>query len=65
MVTVVSTIPHKSVVKETICKNCGATLQYVPNDIQSHTYKDISGCSDTDYFILCPPCGHKVIVKGY
>jgi len=65
MVTVVSTIPHPSVVKEVICRNCGATLQYVPNDIHHETLRDYDGSSDTNYFIQCPPCGKKVTVKRY
>ena len=65
MVTVVSAVPHPSVVKEVVCRNCGATLQYVPKDIQSRTYKDYDGSSDTDYFINCPPCGERVFVKRY
>jgi len=64
MVTVVSTNPHPSVVKEAICCNCGATLNYVPKDVQSKFYRDISGCGDTDYWINCPPCGSKVMVKA-
>lgn len=65
MVTVVSAVPHPSVVKEVVCRNCGATLQYVPKDIQSITTRDYTGCSDTDYFITCPPCGERVHVKRY
>lgn len=65
MVTVVSTVPHPSVIKEVVCHNCGSTLNYVPRDVQSHTYKDYSGCSDTDYFIVCPACDEKVFVKNY
>lgn len=63
MVTVVNTIPHPSVVKEVICRNCGATLQYVPKDIQSHYSRDIDGGGDFQYWINCPPCGNKVTVK--
>lgn len=65
MVTVVSTVPHPSVVKEVICRNCGATLNYVPADVQKRTVSDYTGDKDTRYFIKCPPCGHEVIVKGY
>jgi DNA-directed RNA polymerase subunit RPC12/RpoP len=61
MVTVVSTVPHPSVVKEVVCRNCGATLSYVPADIN----RDYGGGSDTYYHIVCPPCGHKVTVKEY
>ncbi len=65
MVTVVSTQPHPSVVKEIICRNCGATLNYVPADIQEKIVSDYGGGRDIFYFIKCPPCGHEVTVKGY
>ena len=65
MVTVVSTVPHPSVVKEAICRNCGATLNYVPSDIKKEVHKDYGGGSDTYYHIKCPPCGENVSVKGY
>jgi hypothetical protein len=65
MVKVISTTPHPSVVKEVVCRNCGVTLEYIPKDIQEHRYKDYDGCSETEYFITCPPCGHMVHVKRY
>ena len=65
MVTVVSTVPHPSVVKEVICRNCGATLQYVPKDIQERVSPAYDGSKDLDYFITCPPCGSEVFVKRY
>lgn len=63
MVTVVSTIPHPSVVKETICRNCGATLNYVPNDVKEDYSTDYTGGKDYYKYIQCPPCGNKVHVK--
>ena len=65
MVRVVSTQPHPSVVKETICKNCGAVLEYVPADIQSRRETDYTGGTDLIHFITCPPCGHKITVRQY
>lgn len=62
MVTVVKTEPHPSVVKEAICRNCGATLNYVPADVKSRTYKDYGGGSDTVKSIQCPACKHEVEV---
>lgn len=56
MVTVVSNIPHKSVVKETICTHCGSTLEYVPNDVDRFTITDYDGSSETYTQILCPNC---------
>jgi uncharacterized protein with PIN domain len=65
MVTVVSTVPHPSVIKEVVCRRCGATLNYVPADIQKKTVSDYLGDRETVHFIRCPPCGHEVGVKGY
>jgi DNA-directed RNA polymerase subunit RPC12/RpoP len=65
MVTVVSTVPHPSVVKEAVCRNCGATLNYVPADIKKEVNTDYTGDKDISYHIVCPPCNNKVLVKGY
>ena len=65
MVTVVSTVPHPSVVKEVICRNCGATLNYVPADVQKRTVSDYGGGRDTYEFIKCPPCSHEIYVRSY
>jgi DNA-directed RNA polymerase subunit RPC12/RpoP len=65
MVTVVSTVPHPSVVKEVVCKNCGATLQYTPNDIKEGKSYDYTGSFDMVYSIKCPPCGNDVFVKRH
>lgn len=65
MVTVVNPNPHPSVVKEAICrKGCGATLSYVPNDVQNRYVRDYGGGGDTHYWINCP-CGKQIAVKGY
>lgn len=63
MVTVVSTVPHPSVVKEVVCRNCGATLNYVPADIKREESRDYTGGLDVNHYINCPPCNHKVYVK--
>ena len=65
MVTVVSTIPHSSVVKEVVCRNCGATLSYVPADVKQEVHTDYTGGRDTVFFITCPPCGHHITTKRY
>ena len=65
MVRVVSTTPHASVVKEVICRNCGATLEYVPADIQERTVSDYTGDKDVIRYIVCPPCGSQQTVRGY
>lgn len=63
MVTVISTQPHPSVVKEVVCRNCGSTLQYVPRDIVSREVRDYTGCSDTFRHIKCPTCSNEVSVR--
>ena len=63
MVQVVDTKPHKSVIKEVVCRSCGATLEYVPNDVQSETHCDYGGGRDLYRFIKCPNCGKKVGVS--
>lgn len=63
MITVVSTVPHPSVVKEVICMSCGATLQYVPKDVVSVQHTDYGGGTDTYRHIICPPCGSQVHVR--
>ncbi len=65
MVTVVSRTPHQSVVKETICRNCGSTLQYVPRDIKERIETDYGGGRDLIKYIDCPECNEHVTVKGY
>ena len=65
MVRVVKTEPHPSVVKEVICQNCGATLEYVPADIQKRVESDYGGGRDVYHYIVCPPCGNQQTVKGY
>ena len=65
MVRVVKQEPHPSVVKEVICRNCGATLEYVPADVQNRIVSDYTGDRETIHFIVCPPCGNQVTVKGY
>jgi DNA-directed RNA polymerase subunit RPC12/RpoP len=60
MVKVISTVPHHSVVKEVVCRNCGSTLEYVPKDIKQEIHYDYTGGTDNFKFIECPTCTHKV-----
>lgn len=63
MVTIVKTEPHPSVVKEVVCRNCGVTLSYVPNDVVSRYVKDYGGGGDTYKHIKCPNCSKEVGVS--
>jgi DNA-directed RNA polymerase subunit RPC12/RpoP len=64
MVTVVSTIPHPSVVKEVVCKHCGSTLNYVPIDVKEDYTSDYTGDKDYYKYIGCPTCNNIVVVKS-
>lgn len=39
------------------CKECGATLEYTPNDIKKHTNKFHSY-----HYVECPVCGNWCFV---
>lgn len=65
MVKVVSTEPHPSVVKQVVCRNCGATLEYVPADVQKKMDYDYSGSSGYYHYVQCPPCGNEITVNGF
>jgi len=64
MVRIVKQDPHPSVVREVVCRNCGATLEYVPADVKSKYVRDYDGCSDTYSHIMCPNCSKQVSVKN-
>lgn len=62
MVKIIDDNPHKSVVKQVICRNCGCTLEYVPNDIKIFTSTDYVGGTDVVKYIECPSCKAEVVV---
>jgi len=65
MVTVKSDKPVRT--KTVVCSKCGYELEYTGEDVSSHTYTDISGTSDTDYYITCPrsSCRERVWVRRW
>jgi hypothetical protein len=65
MVEIVSIQPHPSVSKECICRNCGATLRYVPVDIKEKKEYDYTGDCDLVNYIVCPNCATDVTVKRF
>ena len=62
-VIVVDTQPDPSVVKKSICKMCGVTLQYVPYDVKKRVTSDYDGGKDIHYYINCPCCNSEVLAK--
>jgi DNA-directed RNA polymerase subunit RPC12/RpoP len=61
MVRIVKVEPHPTVLKEAICKGCGATLEYVPNDVKDRTVSCM-GDIDVYRYISCPNCDKEVTV---
>lgn len=61
MVKIIEIGPDPSVVKNVICKECGAKLAYVPRDV-----KYTSGWDGERgvYEIKCPNCDHDQIVPA-
>jgi DNA-directed RNA polymerase subunit RPC12/RpoP len=63
VVKVIDPGPDKSVVKQVVCSNCGAKLEYVPNDVKTSVHHDYGGGSDTYSHIQCPQCNKSVTVR--
>lgn len=64
-VVIINETPDASVVKRTVCRNCGCTLEYVPNDIKEDSTTDYTGGKDIYYYIRCPKCRNEVHVNRY
>lgn len=64
MTFVIHKDPAPSVVKEAVCRSgCGATIGYVPNDVQQDFHSDYLGDKDYYKFVTCPCCHRQIIVK--
>lgn len=65
MVKVIKLDPAPEVVKRCFCLGCGATLEYVPNDVQKYSGTDYSGGPDGCEWIICANCGKDVTIKSW
>ena len=54
--------PSKEVVKQVICRNCGVTLEYTPNDTVQKSVGDYGGGHDINKSINCPKCSKTINV---
>lgn len=50
-------------VKRISCKNCAAVLSYLPKDVQSDQIYCCGKPEGTAYFIVCPSCKHRVVIR--
>ncbi len=63
---VISKGPSKTVAKEIVCSDCGATIEYVPKDVRLlWSGKDYSGGPDGAKGFTCPECGAQVITERW
>ena len=63
---IIDETPDPSVTKKIVCRNCGVTIEYVPNDvINLWRGKDYSGGADGADGFKCPKCGKDVITKRW
>ena len=65
MVRIVKIEPSPEVVKQIVCRSCGATLEYLPLEVQSRHGTDIGGGPDGCEWINCPNCNKQVIIKSW
>jgi hypothetical protein len=66
MPTVVNPDPDPSVAKKIACSNCGATIQYVPNDIRTlWSGTDYGGGPDGAKGFACPNCSKNIVTERW
>jgi len=65
MVRIVDEGPDPSVVKQVVCRSCGAKLEYVLHDVKEYHGRDISGGPDGSEWINCPKCGKQVVLRTW
>jgi hypothetical protein len=63
VIRVIKKGPDPRVAKKVVCRDCGATLEYVPKDVRNRQYLCM-GEMDTLYFIKCPECKSDVEVRS-
>ena len=56
----------KRVVKQALCCNCGAVIEYTPSEVRElYRGRDISGCSEGREGFNCPDCNDEVVTKSW
>jgi ribosomal protein S27AE len=65
MVKIIKKAPHKDVKKQVVCGECGATLEYVPNEVKSYSGTDKSGGPDGCEWVNCPNCSKRAIIRSW
>jgi len=63
-VRVIDIKPHPTVVKQIVCKHCGATLEYTPHDTKTKTYTCMGDPSGDEY-VECPNCSKHAVIRAW
>jgi hypothetical protein len=64
-VKIIKLKPHREVAKQIVCRECGATLEYVPNDVKSYHGTDYGGGPDGCTWVNCPNCKKRAIIASW
>lgn len=64
-VRIVDEKPDPSVVKQIVCTQCGAKLEYLPIDVKERHGTDYSGGPDGAEWIDCPKCQKPVTIRSW
>lgn len=56
---------REDLAKKYTCMECGALLEATPADVKESSGRDIDGCYDTSYYIVCPECKHTIGVARW
>ena len=64
-VRIINPDPHPDIVKRVCCRNCGALLEYVPNDVKRRDGTDYGGGPDGEEWVDCPNCDKKAIIRSW
>jgi predicted RNA-binding Zn-ribbon protein involved in translation (DUF1610 family) len=63
---IISVKPAKSVVKRVVCKDCGAKIEYTPNDVITlWSSRDYGGGPDGATGFKCPNCSKNIIITRW
>ena len=62
MVRIINETPDPSVVKRTVCRSCGCTLEYVPLEVKEDYSTDYTSGRDYYRYIDCPRCHNQAHV---
>lgn len=63
MVKVIGEAPEA--VKQAVCRNCAAKLEYTQSEVKRHDGTDIGGGPDGREWIVCPRCNHNVVLRSW